>query len=427
AIELLILDDDDSSLENGTPNYSEICDAFAQHSIDCPEIDEILIFYPLGLPESLQPLEERQIRMEVTAGAATPDPGSGLIHVRQGPGSFTTYAIEPVVAGEYLATIPGFPCGDLVEYYISFEDLAGGVHTSPSSGASSPFSAAVYLSQVMTFEATMEEDLGWTAGAPSDTATTGIWTRLAPNGTVAAPAIDHSEIGSQCWVTGQGSVGGGQGENDVDGGATTLFSPVLDLGSSGTDTIFIEYWRWYVNGTGAAPYTDSWQIEITSDLQNWVTVEQVGPQNGPDTNGGWILHSFDPTQLIPLTSTVQLRFVASDLDAGSIVEAGIDDFRVLTQNCQTGPSFRRGDPNGDGSIDISDAVAILQYLFNGGNLQCIDTADIYDTGEVNISDTVALVVYLFGSGNPPAAPFPACGWDSSPDLLDDCLDGGRCP
>ena len=427
AIELLTLDDDDSSLGNGTPNYSEICDAFAQQSIICPVVDEILISYPLGLPEFLVPLEEHPIRMEVTAAAATPDPASGLIHVRQRTATFSTFPIEQLVTGEYLATIPGHSCGDPVEYYISFEDLTGAIHTSPSSGASDPFLAPVYLIQETIFEDSMEQDQGWTVGAPSDTATTGIWTRVAPNGTVAAPGIDHSEVGSQCWVTGQGSNGGGQGENDVDGGATTLFSPVMDLGALGSDTVLIEYWRWYVNGTGATPYTDPWLIEISGDLVNWVTVEQVGPQNGPDTNGGWILHSFDPAPLIPLTSTVQLRFIAADQNEGSIVEAGIDDFRVVTRFCQTGPSFRRGDPNGDGATDVSDAVAILQYLFDGSTLQCLDTADIYDTGEVNIADTMALVMYLFGSGNPPADPFPSCGWDTSLDLLGDCLDGGNCP
>ncbi|MDE0958098.1 MAG: PepSY domain-containing protein [Planctomycetota bacterium] len=427
AIELLTLDDDDSSLDNGTPNYSEICDAFAQQSINCPSVADILISYPLGLPESLLPQEERQIRLEVTAAAATPDPDSGLLHVRQGPGAFSTFSVVQEVGGGFMATIPGYSCGDPVEYYFSFGDLTGGTHASPDSGAADPFSVPVYLLQEAFIENPMEQDLGWTVGAPSDGATTGAWTRVTPIGTVAAPGADHSEIGSQCWVTGQGSAGGGQGENDVDGGATTLFSSVMDLEPYSADVVLIEYWRWYVNGTGAAPYTDTWQIEITNDLVNWVTVEQVGPQNGPDTNGGWILHSFDPSQLISLTNTVRMRFVASDLDAGSIVEAGIDDFRVITRICQTGPSFRRGDSNGDGATDISDAVAILGYLFNGSTLQCIDAADVHDTGEVNISDTVALVIYLFGGGTPPAAPFPSCGWDSTPDPLEECLDGGSCP
>ena len=185
--------------------------------------------------------------------------------------------------------------------------------------------------------------------------------------------------------------------------------------------------RRFYSQTGATPYTDPFIVAISSDLVNWVTVEQVGPQNGPDTNGGWILHSFDPSDLVPLTSTVQLRFVAADLNDGSIVEAGIDDFLVQSNTCQDGPTFRRGDPNGDGGTDISDTVAILQYLFAGATLDCLDAADIFDTGTINISDAIALVTFLFANGVAPSEPFPFCGVDPGIDSLDECTAVGSCP
>ena len=76
-----------------------------------------------------------------------------------------------------MATIPGYSCGDPVEYYFSFGDLTGGTHASPDSGAADPFSVPVYLLQEAFIENPMEQDLGWTVGAPSDGATTGAWTR----------------------------------------------------------------------------------------------------------------------------------------------------------------------------------------------------------------------------------------------------------
>jgi hypothetical protein len=63
--------------------------------------------------------------------------------------------------------------------------------------------------------------------------------------------------------------------------------------------------------------------------------------------------------------------------------------------------------------DISDAVAILEWLAGSqGNLPCKDAADINDDGEINITDAVLLLAYLFQGGATPAAPFPLPGPDS---------------
>ncbi len=65
-------------------------------------------------------------------------------------------------------------------------------------------------------------------------------------------------------------------------------------------------------------------------------------------------------------------------------------------------TIHTGDANGDESIDISDAVAILQYLFSGYTppvvLSVLDTNG--DTS-VNIADAVYLLSYLFAGGEPP--------------------------
>ncbi len=79
------------------------------------------------------------------------------------------------------------------------------------------------------------------------------------------------------------------------------------------------------------------------------------------------------------------------------------------------PLFHRGDTNADGATDISDAIAILGFLFLGGEeLPCRESADTQNDGGVDISDAVALLSFLFLGGPPPAAPGPArapCGLD----------------
>lgn len=174
----------------------------------------------------------------------------------------------------------------------------------------------------------LESAQGFSVGDVDDTATTGIWVRVDPNGTAAQPENDHSAApGSDCFVTGQGTVGGGLGEQDVDGGKTSLFSPSFDL--SGATEPWIGYWRWYSNATGGAPNADSFLVDISNDGGgNWSSVEVVGP-SGPGTSGGWNFHSFRVADILPPTADVRLRFTASDLGSGSIVEAAIDDLLLI--------------------------------------------------------------------------------------------------
>lgn len=83
----------------------------------------------------------------------------------------------------------------------------------------------------------------------------------------------------------------------------------------------------------------------------------------------------------------------------------------------SGPQFRRGDMNADGSRDISDAVAGLSYLFSGGSGgDCLDAIDVNDDGATNIADVVFLLVYLFQSGGSIPDPFD-CGLDPTSDAV----------
>ena len=80
------------------------------------------------------------------------------------------------------------------------------------------------------------------------------------------------------------------------------------------------------------------------------------------------------------------------------------------------PLFHRGDINGDSSLDISDAVGTLDYLFAGGAIpSCLEASDFNNDRIVDISDAVASLNYLFSGGEPPAAPGPPeadCGNDT---------------
>ena len=77
--------------------------------------------------------------------------------------------------------------------------------------------------------------------------------------------------------------------------------------------------------------------------------------------------------------------------------------------------FRRGDFNIDGSVDLSDALGIFNYLFLGGaGTPCENAADSNKDISIDLTDGVHILGYLFMGGAPPAPPGPSeCGVETS--------------
>ena len=90
--------------------------------------------------------------------------------------------------------------------------------------------------------------------------------------------------------------------------------------------------------------------------------------------------------------------------------------------------FRRGDSNTDGSLDISDPVYTLAYLFGDEPALCLDGQDANDDGSVDVGDVVYTLSFLFTMGPPPLPPFPDCGRDPTADPPGelDCPSPGAC-
>lgn len=86
--------------------------------------------------------------------------------------------------------------------------------------------------------------------------------------------------------------------------------------------------------------------------------------------------------------------------------------------------FRRGDANCDGLVDLSDAVAALNWMFTGGPRPCcVEGADTNDDGGIDVSDAVFLLLWRFVGGSPPPLPGPdTCGPDPAPEGGLGCTD-----
>lgn len=74
------------------------------------------------------------------------------------------------------------------------------------------------------------------------------------------------------------------------------------------------------------------------------------------------------------------------------------------------PRFSRGNANGDGTLDITDAIFTLDWLFVGGSPPgCLAAANANGDSAVDIADPVYWLSHLFLGGPPPPEPFPGCG------------------
>ncbi|MCS5626458.1 MAG: dockerin type I domain-containing protein, partial [Planctomycetes bacterium] len=94
-----------------------------------------------------------------------------------------------------------------------------------------------------------------------------------------------------------------------------------------------------------------------------------------------------------------------------------------------GTIFRRGDTDGNGTVELTDAVFILGYLFQGSTTPaCLETADSDDNGKIDVSDAIRLLGWLFAGGGPLAPPgSEECGRDPTPGDEGECdYDANSC-
>ncbi len=254
--------------------------------------------------------------------AAEPlDPSSLELQYRSNGGPLYTLALTPTGQDdEYSAQIPAQAPGTLVEYYLSAADMSGFSTASPDGAPADMHAFRTGVNLVLVDDA--EADLGWTLGAPGDDASTGHWIRANPVGTNYQPEDDHSaDPGTICFVTGNADPGDSAGTNDVDDGHTTLISPIFDLAEATWASI--SYWRWYTDGTNQ---DDTFRVEISNNAGgSWSELEALTDGAYP-----WVKAEFeDLGSRIALTDQMQLRFIAEDIGSGSLVEALIDDLRIV--------------------------------------------------------------------------------------------------
>jgi len=109
------------------------------------------------------------------------------------------------------------------------------------------------------------------------------------------------------------------------------------------------------------------------------------------------------------------------LSRGAVLGLGLLGAVLLAANSRAygqDERFVRGEINQDNNLDVSDVVSILFHLFQPDfEIPCERAADVNDSGSVDVSDPIYELAFFYQAGPAPAAPYPACGIDPSPDGL----------
>ncbi|MCB9183884.1 MAG: hypothetical protein H6591_08195 [Flavobacteriales bacterium] len=402
-LDVLQADDDDGDITNGTPHGAAIVEAFALHGIT------LLSNAQFNHAPVASANQATAIPISATLNVTFPFnsyvAGADL-HYRVTENSPWVIVPMTINGSNYSAQIPGQPAGTIVAYYLTVNDVFGGLSSVTPAG--SQYHAQGYLPNyvLIGFNLIATEDgddfsqLGnWTTSAQGN-ATTGQWEYgvLIPSygtpgnaSTIVQPGQQHTPGGFLCWFTGNASgPNAGLGENDVDGGSTILISDPMNL-TSYTNPAFT-YWRWYSNNSGANPSADWWQVQISNNNgASWVKVEDT-----KSSDRSWRRKAFRVEEYLPLTATMRLRFIASDsirpgvsLNGGSLVEGALDDIQLWD-----GP---------ENTLDVEEEVELMTGLypspasdalylvlsgqaFTGARLSVLDLTGRTVLREVNVPD-----------------------------------------
>jgi carboxypeptidase T len=172
------------------------------------------------------------------------------------------------------------------------------------------------------FSDDFETEKGWTRNAAgSDTATLGLWERGNPDSTSSSGAkqLGTTTSGVNDLVTGR-LAGASAGENDVDGGVTSIQSPAIALPATGS--LSLTFSSYLANGSNSSA-ADFLRVRVVGSTSATVYTRAGTASN---VNGAWLSNTVSLNAFAG--QTVRLVVEAADASTASLVEAGVDDVRI---------------------------------------------------------------------------------------------------
>jgi hypothetical protein len=397
-IDALTYDDNDGNIANGTPHFNAIVPAFARHGIyllaDAEIAHQVL---PNVVPNATGTLNANvTVSFPAFMGdlkmfhrfkkSGTVNPTDSTLCTNNG-------------SGNYSVSYPSAVEGKVLDYYFAAYDISNAIFgTNPKNAAFTtqiqerniPYHV-VYGMQAMYTEDFEGAATNWTIGLSTDNATTaGRWVLAKPvgsrtsgaNGDTVQTYVDHTSGTGKCLVTGNATSGTSPAGNaDVDGGRTTVASPVFNL--DGMADPIISYWRWYSNSQSSTnPRKDQWRVLISN---NGGTTFTTYTERTYEPDVRWRRHVIrlkDITTFSNLSQVVVL-FIATDSVAtggqGTWVEAALDDFTIM-------------DKANPASINATILQADI-YPNPANDVLYIDLDNMAENIQANLMDATGKLVY----------------------------------
>ncbi len=283
------------------------------------ESPEALRFrFPEGRPAQVAANVPRSIPVEVKAGTEHVNTTTAMLHHRNDGGTYQSIPMTWLGGDLFEAVLPPSMCTDSPEYYFSAEGDGGTLVKAPPTAPADVYTTFVGATKPI-FEDDFETDKGWTV---SGSVFEGDWERGIPvNNNRGDPDSDFDGSG-QCYLTENDP---SDPNSDVDGGTTILTSPPFDLNTGGV----ISYAYWIDAGPGS--FDEDYlltSISIDPAGSIWFPV-RAHTIAQPIWKNDAILVGTE----VPASATIRIRFSATDLSIGTIVEAAIDDVRAEAYSC----------------------------------------------------------------------------------------------
>ncbi|HEV2905093.1 MAG TPA: PQQ-dependent sugar dehydrogenase [Pyrinomonadaceae bacterium] len=213
--------------------------------------------------------------------------------------------------------------------FVSWSDGGAATHEVATPTNDATFTATFrQVLNTIVFTDDFEAARGWALTPGSNPATTGRWQRGDPQSTTSGGAT--MQLGTcdgpsvNCLITGLTS-GGSVGANDVDGGLTSIQSPLIQLPAGVTLRLNFRYYFAHLNNSSTA---DFFRVRVVGANGTPVTVFQELGSAATDP-AAWIGGSADISSFAG--QSVRILVEASDAGGGSLVEAGFDNASIVRQ------------------------------------------------------------------------------------------------
>jgi hypothetical protein len=209
-------------------------------------------------------------------------------------------------------------------------------------------------------------------------------------------------------------------------GSITSLSAYIHIPADAT----LGLWDVFVNTTGYPNWSLINGFEVTRPVSDQV-ITNVDPDHAAPHQSLWVSISGDGTHFSQGSSAVTTVWFAqgsNTIYANSVnvyntenlnayfnipdsaplgfwdVSVSVTGYPLVTLTNGFTIELLCGDVDGNASVNLSDAIALLSYIFGLGPLQVPQAvADVDCNGRLNISDVVYLISYIFRNGAAPCA------------------------